>query len=103
MHLLRRIPHISAQLPIVCEENVENFKRDISELTLKHNINNGLFGIMDEIFLKLKPLGTIESNHKKTLLRSCGLNNIQCTVILACLSNGFILPPLVILKVSKLI
>ncbi|XP_065216644.1 uncharacterized protein LOC135842892 isoform X2 [Planococcus citri] len=98
MDLLRRVPPISAQLPITCEENVENFRRNLSTIKSKHCIDLQSFGVMDEIFLRLKPLGIIESNNKKTLLRSCGLNNIQGTVILACLADGFILPPLLILK-----
>lgn len=46
-------------------------------------------------------LGIMNKSHqKKPLLRSCGLENVQGTIILTCLSNGIMLPPIITLKVN---
>lgn len=58
MDLLRRIPPLTVSLPLACENKVTAFRERILELKSKYDIKVDTFGVMDEVPLKLKPLGT---------------------------------------------
>ncbi|KAM7313786.1 uncharacterized protein ISCGN_003579 [Ixodes scapularis] len=99
--LLQKQPTLEVPLPAALEDRVSLFRQQVQRLQEQHSLTNAAIGAMDEVPLYFS-VGTSGGIGGGTLLvRRCSLEASQAVVLLSCLSDGAILPPLVILKASS--
>lgn len=96
--LLQQQPKLDTPLPGILEEKVNSFRQQVQQLQERHSFTNAAIGAMDEIPLCFtSPV----SGGGALLIRRCGLESAHAVVLLSCLADGAILPPLVLLKGSN--
>ncbi|XP_064471544.1 uncharacterized protein LOC135385883 [Ornithodoros turicata] len=93
--LLQQQPKLDTPLPSILEDKVNAFRHHIQQLQEQHSLTNAAIGAMDEVPLYFS---SPASGGGTLLIRRCGLETAHAIVLLACLADGAILPPLVILK-----
>nr|CAD7442823.1 unnamed protein product [Timema bartmani] len=98
--LLRHRPTLETELPSDLLHKVELFRFTVQKLIREKAISLAAVGNMDELHLNftisLPGSGTNWKRH--LLLRRPDMDNCHATVVLACLADGNMLPPMLILK-----
>ncbi|XP_068083943.1 uncharacterized protein [Anabrus simplex] len=99
--LLQQTPTVETPLPVILQRNVEPFRSRIQNLIREKPFSLGVIGSMDELPLNFSaPLSNNSKRH--LLLRKPGTENCHATILLACLADGNMLPPTIILKKNTL-
>lgn len=99
--LLQQNPMLDTTLPSPLLKKVDNFRTEVQQIIRDKNLALGCIGNMDELCLNFSVLMSGSSNAKRQLLvRKSEMENCHATIVLACLADGNILPPAVIVKLS---
>nr|CAD7434292.1 unnamed protein product [Timema monikensis] len=98
--LLRHRPTLETELPSELLHKVELFRFNVQKLIREKAIPLAAVGNMDELHLNFTiSLPGSGTNWKRHLvLRRPDMDNCHATVVLACLADGNMLPPMLILK-----
>ncbi|PNF42992.1 hypothetical protein B7P43_G09562 [Cryptotermes secundus] len=100
--LLQHSPTLDTVLPGLLLQKVEKFRSDVQQTIQDMNLTLGCVGNMDELYLSFSTLvsGSSTTAKRQLLVRRSEMENCHATIVLACVADGNILPPAVILKVS---
>ncbi|XP_021926468.1 uncharacterized protein LOC110833118 isoform X2 [Zootermopsis nevadensis] len=102
--LLQHSPSLDTALPGPLLQKVEMFRCELQKIVRDNSLSLDCVGNMDEVYLSFSALVSGSSSNAKRhlLVRRSEMENCHATIVLACLADGNILPPAVILKVSGL-
>ena len=95
---------VGAKLPDHLEERSSRFRVVLQQLIKEKNFGPPQIGCMDELPLNLSPsLRDKRIGQAGILLKHHGLQGAQATVFLTMTANGKLLPPLLVLKVHRIL
>ncbi|KAF8788249.1 uncharacterized protein LOC129972234 isoform X1 [Argiope bruennichi] len=91
--LLEALPSIGETFPEEMEAEVTKFRVMIKELQEENNFSTLAIGSMDEV-----PLLFTNSGSERSVIINSGMSSWNAVVILSCLADGTLLPPMIVLK-----
>ncbi|GFY64182.1 pogo transposable element with ZNF domain [Trichonephila inaurata madagascariensis] len=91
--LLEALPSIGETFPEEMEAEVTKFRVMIKELQEENNFSTLAIGCMDEI-----PFLFTNSGSERRVIINSGMSSWNALVILSCLADGTLLPPMIVLK-----
>lgn len=100
--LLQHTPALDTTLPGPLLQKVQKFRSEVQQIIRDRGLVLGCVGNMDELYLSFSALvsGSSTTAKRQLLVRRSEMENCHATIVLACLADGNILPPAVILKVG---
>lgn len=91
--LLEALPGIGETFPEEMEAEVNKFRVTIKELQEENGFSAMAIGCMDEV-----PLLFTSSGSERRVITNSGMSSWNAVVVLSCVADGRLLPPLLILK-----